>query len=177
MNAFYELLAFAIRNLVAFQRATGFPEWVNNHSAVWPVAETVHFIGLCLLIGAVGLFDLRLVGVAKSVPVATLKRLLPWGVAGFILCVLTGVLFVAGNAFAPGEYLRNISFLFKMLCLLLAGLNLLAFHVTGMNRAVDGIGAGESAPLAAKFMGAASIVLWVGVIVFGRFLPTLGDAF
>ena len=177
MSIFESVLAAAIRTLVAFQQATGFPRWVNDHSAVWPIAETLHFIGLCLLIGAVGIFDLRLVGVGKSVPVRALKRLLPWGVSGFILCIGTGLLFVAGNAFAPGEYLKNISFLFKMLCLVLAGLNLLAFHLTGMNQAVDAVGSGDDAPFGAKAMGAASLALWVGVIVFGRFLPTLGDAF
>ena len=28
----------------------------------WPICESLHFLGLCLLIGAIGLFDLRLMG-------------------------------------------------------------------------------------------------------------------
>ena len=52
------------------------------------LGETLHFFGIILLIGGVGLFDLRLLGVAKGLPVATVRRLLPWGVTGFILCVV-----------------------------------------------------------------------------------------
>ena len=43
----------------------------------WPVCESLHFIGLCLLFGTVGMFDLRLLGVAKRVPIAALHRLVP----------------------------------------------------------------------------------------------------
>ena len=56
----------------------------------WPLAETFHFIGLCLLVGIVGMFDLRILGIAKDLPLASLKRLLPWGVFGFVLCLVTG---------------------------------------------------------------------------------------
>ena len=45
---------------------------------------------LCLLIGIVGMFDLRILGIAKGLPLASLKRLLPWGVFGFVLCLVTG---------------------------------------------------------------------------------------
>ena len=62
----------------------------------WPLAETFHFIGLCLLVGIVGMFDLRILGIAKGLPLASLKRLLPWGVFGFVLCLVTGALFVLG---------------------------------------------------------------------------------
>lgn len=177
MDSLNDVLVLAIAALVKFQKATGFPQWVNLHSAVWPIAETLHFIGLCLLIGAVGTFDLRLLGVAKRAPVAALERLIPWGVCGFVLCLGTGVLFVAGNAFAPGEYLRNISFLWKMLFILFAGLNLLLFYVTGTAAKVRALSPEDDTPLLGKLIGGVSLLLWIGVIVFGRLLPTLGDAF
>ena len=40
----------------------------------WPMAESIHFIGLSLLVGTVGMFDLRLLGVAKQIPPAALHR-------------------------------------------------------------------------------------------------------
>ncbi len=167
----------AVEWLLQFQEATGFPQWVNAHSAVWPAGEILHFIGLCLLIGAVGGFDLRLMGLAKSVPVGALEKLIPWGVLGFVLCLGTGLMFIAGNAFAPGEYLRNTGFLWKVAFLLLAGMNLLMFYVTGTAAKVRTLGAGADTPWPAKAIGGISLFLWVGVIVFGRLLPTLGDAF
>jgi hypothetical protein len=167
----------AVETFVRLQQQSGFPEWVNNHSAVWPVAEIVHFLGLCLLIGAVGTYDLRLMGFARAIPMAPLQKLLRWGVLGFALCAATGALFVAGNAFAPGEYLRNISFLWKMVFIALAGVNLAVFHLTDAARQVEAVPAGGDTPTAAKLIGATSLLLWIGVIVFGRFLPVLGDAF
>ena len=49
----------------------------------WPTMESVHFLGLSLLIGAIGLFDLRLLGLAKRIPIAALHRLIPWGLTGY----------------------------------------------------------------------------------------------
>lgn len=177
MELVHDAVALGIATLLKFQHATGFPQWVNLHTSVWPIAEIVHFIGLCLLIGVVGGFDLRLMGLAKQVPIAALERLLPWGVVGFLACLGTGVLFVAGNGFAPGEYLQNVSFLWKMLFIVLAGVNLWVFHLTGTAARVGVLAPDADTPLLAKVIGGTSLLLWVGVIVFGRLLPTLGDAF
>jgi hypothetical protein len=177
MTFFETFLRNAVEMLLRFQNATGFPEWINSHGWVWPVGETLHFIGLCLLLGAVGLFDLRLIGVARGLPFAALERLIPWGVAGFLISLSTGVMFVLGNAFAPGEYLRNIAFFWKMLFIVLAGINLLVFYVSGTARTVEALGPGADAPFRAKVIGTVSLCLWVGVIFFGRMLPIIGDAF
>jgi hypothetical protein len=143
----------------------------------WPLAETFHFIGLCLLVGIVGMFDLRILGIAKGLPLASLKRLLPWGVFGFVLCLVTGLLFVLGigaNLYNDNAYdviVRDQYLQVKLLFIFLAGLNLLAFYLTGMSRAVDVLGKGDDAPPLAKAIAAASLFLWIGVIVFGRLIP------
>ena len=113
---------------------------------------------------------------AKGLPIAALRRLLPWGVFGFVLCVTTGALFVLGfqanlpvNAY---DVIRTDTWLqLKLLFILLAGMNLLAFYVTGMSRAVDGLGPGDDAPLLAKVIAGASLFLWLGVIYFGWLIP------
>jgi hypothetical protein len=56
----------------------------------WPIAESLHFLGLCMLVGCIGTFDLRLLGVARRVPIATVHRFIPWGIAGFVLNATTG---------------------------------------------------------------------------------------
>ena len=143
----------------------------------WPLCETLHFIGLCLLIGIVGSFDLRLLGVAKGLPLAALKRLLPWGVFGFVLCLITGGLFVGGiganlvgdNAF--DVIMRDIYLQLKLIFIFLAGINVLAFYLTGSARAVEALGPGDDAPPLAKVIAGASLFLWIGVVVFGRLIP------
>lgn len=132
----------------------------------WPVCESLHFAGLSMLFGTIGMFDLRLLGVANQVPIAALHRLVPWGVAGFLLNVSTGAMFLMTE---PDQYILNPSFHLKMLFMTLAGLNVLAFYLT-MFRGVKTVGAGEQAPRSAKMVAVASLFLWTGVIVCGRLL-------
>src|SRR5262245_65969348 len=57
----------------------------------WPIAESIHFLGLCLLIGCIGTFDLRLLGMAKRVPIAAMHRLIPFGMLGFVINASSGL--------------------------------------------------------------------------------------
>ena len=150
--------------------------FLSQYVWAWPLCETFHFFGICLLIGGVGMFDLRIIGMAKGLPVAALRRFLPYGVLGFILCAVTGALFVLGfRANLPlssYEVIKaDIWLQLKLLFILLAGVNLGAFYLTGMSRVVDALGPGEDAPLLAKVIAGTSLFLWFGVIYFGRLIP------
>jgi hypothetical protein len=142
----------------------------------WPLAETAHFVGLILLFGGVGLFDLRLLGVMKGLPVAPLRKLLPWGVFGFVLCVLSGLVFVLGlqaniQTNAYDVILTDPWLQLKLLFIGLAGLNLLLFYVTGVSSRVEDLGPEEDAPPLAKVIAGTSLFLWLGVIYWGRLIP------
>jgi hypothetical protein len=141
---------------------------------LWPLCETLHFIGLALLMAVVGLLDLRMLGFAKEIPLGPLQRLTPWGILGFAINLVTGVLFFVG---APSQYVTNIAFLFKMAFIALAGVNVILFYVTGLYRHIDSLPAGADAPTAAKLIAATSLVLWMGVLFWGRMLPFIGNAF
>ena len=132
----------------------------------WPIAESLHFLGLSMLIGAIGMFDLRLLGMAKRVSIAALHRLIPWGIGGYCLNITTGLMFLTT---APDQYIYNSSFHLKMLFMALAGLNVLIFY-SAVFRKVKTLGSGADAPWAAKFVGGASLFLWTGIIIFGRLL-------
>lgn len=155
----------------------GFVEtFIESYRWVWPLAETLHFVGLTLLVGIVTIYDLRLLGVADRMPLAPLRRLLPWAVFGFILCVCTGLMFVTGLwanvAVHPVEALVWDHYLqLKLAFIGLAGLNLLVLYQSGMIEAVDVLGPGEIAPVKAKVMAGASLFLWVGVVYWGRLIP------
>ena len=83
----------------------------------WPIAESLHFVGLSMLIGTVGIFDLRLMGVARRIPLSALHRLIPWGIAGFVVNILTGICFITN---AAGQYMYNPAFQLKMLSMSIA---------------------------------------------------------
>ena len=150
--------------------------WALNGGVpwIWPVCETLHFVGLALLVGCVGVFDLRLLGVAKGLEVGPLQRLVPWGIAGFVLNLITGALFFTGN---PYQYINNNAFWMKMLFVGLAGANVLVFYAAGLHRRVDAIGPGQDAPAFAKIVAAVSLVSWFGVVFWGRMLPFIGNSF
>jgi hypothetical protein len=145
-------------------------------SWVLPVCESLHFIGMAMLVGIVGVFDLRLLGMAKRLPVAPLQRLMPWALLGFVLSLGSGIVFITSN---PRQYLAplSLSFVAKMFFILLACLNVLFFYATGLKRAVDGVDAGQDAPLGAKVSAGVSLFLWVGVMYWGRVLQFFGKSF
>lgn len=149
--------------------------WINellvqNSAWSWPALETLHFFGMCILFGALLVMDLRLVGWDKAASFVDTEKLSRIAMAGFGINLITGVIFCFGD---PHRYFVNISFHIKMVLLLLAGLNFLYFKFKVQQLLVD-IGPGQSAPGIAKFSGAASLVLWLGVLSYGRLIPYLG---
>jgi uncharacterized membrane protein len=138
----------------------------------WPASETVHFIGLSLLFGVVLLVDLRMLGFMKAIPYSTLHRLLPWGVLGFGVNVVTGILFFIGAP--PDFYVNNPVFIWKLALILVAGANALYFTVVDQTWTLR---AGDTPPVAARVAAASGIFLWVGVIFCGQMLPFFGHSF
>ena len=130
----------------------------------WPVVEIVHFTGLCLLIGSVGMFDLRMMGFIRGLSFPALHKLVPFGVLGFALSVASGFLFVTSS---PDQYLYNPAWQVKMCLLALAGLNMALFYLTTSKR-LNMLGPDDPPPLAARLFAGVSLTCWVGVIAAGR---------
>jgi hypothetical protein len=132
----------------------------------WPAAESLHFIGLSLLVGCIGAFDLRLLGVGKRIPIAALHKLIPWGLIGFAINLLSGLSFLMTE---PDQYIYNPSFHFKLLFMAIAGLNASAFYAIAYRR-TTAPGAPADAPGIAKVIAAISLCAWIAVIICGRLL-------
>ena len=130
----------------------------------WPIAEIVHFTGLCLLIGAVGTFDLVMIGWVKGLRLASLHRLVPFGVLGFGLSLTSGSMFVVTS---PDQYLYNPAFQIKMVLLAIAGVNMALFYLVAA-RGLRGLPDGAPPPRKARIFAAGSLAAWFGVIACGR---------
>ena len=154
-----------------FMQAMVFSKWW------WTFMMIMHFLGLILIIGTVGLFDIRIMGFLKQLPIAPLHRLLPWGMAGLGVNILTGMLAFIGQ---PTNYIYRGDFWFKMLSLMLLGVNAAMFYMTNIFEGVEHVGPGEDASVSAKLVAASSLLLWFAVITFGRYiqfsLDTLGPS-
>ncbi|MEX2131378.1 MAG: hypothetical protein WD772_07810 [Pseudohongiellaceae bacterium] len=151
--------------MLSFSQTTGIYTFMNSAWG-WPIAESIHFLGLSLLLGCVGVFDLRMLGVARAIPLDALHRLVPFGVLGFALNLVTGIMFLTS---APDQYLYNPAVQLKMLFIGLAGANMLLFYRTVFRRAKSAA-AGSTMPRAAMIMGAVSLLCWSMVIVWGRLI-------
>lgn len=130
----------------------------------WPIAEIIHFTGICLLLGAVGMFDLRMMGVVRGISLGGLRKLIPYGVAGFVLSATTGFAFVVT---APDQYLYNPAWQTKMGFLVAAGVNMVLFYAT-VARQVHVLAADDAPPPVARIFAMVSLGCWLGVIACGR---------
>jgi len=151
--------------LLHFSQATGIYGFMNSTWG-WPIAESLHFLGLCLLLGTVGVFDLRILGLGKGIPLRALHRLVPVGVIGYLVNVTTGLMFLTT---APDQYLYNPAVQSKLFFMLIAGLNMLVFYATTatVTRATPAL---DSAPKRARAIAMISLVCWCAVIVCGRLI-------
>ena len=134
---------------------------------IWPLLQTLHYFGLCLLIGTVGFCDLRLFGMAKDVSPGGSHRLIRWGIAGFVLNMLTGIVFFSGH---PDQYAHSNAFYFNASFMAVAGANILAFYGTGAFSEVKALGPGADAPLRIKIIAATSLSMWIAVLICGRLI-------
>ena len=151
-------------------------EWLEKSSwavgirqSLWlyPALEIVHILGIVMLVGAAFLFDLRLLGFSRNLPVTGLsKHLLPWSQRGLILIVPSGVLLFITNAQALGT---DPVFWTKVGLIGVAALNVFVFHrlvYTPFKRH----GASGDLPGMAQLCAGISIVVWIAVVACGRLL-------
>ncbi len=137
---------------------------------LYPAVEIIHILGFVLLAGSIAMFDLRLLGFSRGIPVPALARhLLPWTLGSLVLIVPSGLLMFITHA---SDFIANPAFIAKMALLTLAGCNALAFHY-GPYRSVANWSTGVTAPGTARVCAAVSLAIWTGVIACGRLLAYL----
>jgi hypothetical protein len=134
---------------------------------LYPIVEIVHIVGFVVLVGAAAMFDLRLLGVSRPLPVAAMaQHLLPWARMSLVLVVPSGLMLFAANA---TELAENPAFRLKLVLIAAAFLNAAAFH-KGTFTSVGIWNQDAKTPTAAKLAAVFSLVLWTGVIACGRLL-------
>jgi hypothetical protein len=139
--------------------------FVGEKSWMWPALETLHFIGMTMLFGVSLLLMLRTLGMMKSISFSGLHRLLPIGVMGFVVNVITGMIFYIA---LPGNYVNKQTFHIKMLSIILGAIPILYFSLSD---APWKTGSNDNASAIAKVASVCLFVLLVVVVVTGRLLP------
>jgi hypothetical protein len=145
---------------------------VRESTWLFWAGQSLHFVGLSMLLGAMLIVDLRLLGFIQSVPVRAALAFRPLAIVGFLINLATGIEFFAMD---PFMYWPNPAFRMKMLLILLAGFNALTFGVMENRHALT-LGGGENVSALGRTCAGLSLLLWLGVLLLGRLLPSFEGA-
>lgn len=157
-----------MQSVGAALEGSGLGQYIAASAWAFPTFETVHVLFLGTVFGSIVLIDLRLIGLLfKNRRVTELSaEILPITWAAFLGAIISGGLLVSSQA---TTYFANTSFRLKMLMLALAAVNMLIFHLVTW-RTIERWDERGVPPLAARAAGLLSICIWVGVVVFGRWI-------
>jgi len=152
---------------LAWLETTGAATAMRQSLWLYPVVEILHILGFVVLVGSAAMFDLRLLGLSRQLPVTGMERhLLPWARAAVLVIVPTGALMFVAHA---TEFAGNPAFRLKLILLVIAALNAAVFHLRPFRRVAEW-DHGATAPLTARLAAGCSLALWTGVIACGRLL-------
>jgi hypothetical protein len=139
---------------------------IRESDNAFPIIESIHVLGITLLVGTIAVLDLRMLGVIlRPVPVTRVARaVFPLTWSGFAVMFASGFLLFWSEA-AKNYY--NPAFRIKLVLLMLVGLNPLIFHTT-IYRQVHEWELQERSPWRARAAAVVSLTLWSGIIIAGR---------
>jgi hypothetical protein len=155
-----------LTSIVTSIETSALGEWMRLSLKAMPVVESLHVLAIAVVFGTILVVDLRLLGLPNTRRAFTLVsgELLRFTWAAFVLATITGAMMFAANA---STYFDNTAFRFKMLALVAAGVNMAVFHgVT--QRGISRWDKNAPPPAGARLAGAASILIWITVVVLGR---------
>lgn len=154
----------------------GFLQWIEStelalyfRHSIWlyPAVEIIHIIGFAVLVGSAFLFDLRLLGLARKLPITLcISHFIRWARISFAVVLPSGIILFMVDATTIG---LNTAFRLKLFLILLAGLNAALFHFFTL-KTIDEWNVDRIPPLKAKLAGITSILLWFSVIAAGRLI-------
>jgi uncharacterized membrane protein SirB2 len=151
-----------------------FCDWLSNtpmslkiQTVLWiiPAVQTVHILCIAIVMSSMAMLDLRLVGVTgrqRSMSY-TIHRFVPWVWWVLPIMFVTGCILIVGE---PSRELLNPYFRAKMLMLLTVIVVTLVIQLRDRSES----GFWESRKVAARFAGAFSLLLWIGIITAGRWI-------
>ncbi|MCR5883674.1 hypothetical protein LRS03_12725 [Rhizobacter sp. J219] len=133
--------------------------WIATHPWAYPALETLHLVGVALLVGNLVLFEIRVWGLQAALPLRPLARLsLGLALAGFALAATSGGVMLASQWV---ELQANRALWLKAVLVIAAGANAAAFHLRGGLDKLDRV---------ARWQTALSMGLWLLVVACGRFI-------
>ncbi len=141
---------------------------IRENTLLFPLVEAIHVLAITMVVGTISIVDLRLMGLtSKGRAISSLtKEVLPITWVAFIIAAISGFLMFASNALV---YSSNFALQMKMVLLLVAFCNVLAFHFI-LERNIEHWDEEPKAPSLARLSGTLSLCLWIAIVVCGRWI-------
>ncbi|HUN26538.1 MAG TPA: DUF6644 family protein [Steroidobacteraceae bacterium] len=158
----------ALNQLLTLIENTPVGTAVRESTWLFPTIETLHVLSITLVVGTIMIVDFRLINVASRRRAVSelMSEVLPWTWTAFVCAVITGSLLFSSAAV---KYAHSAVFEFKMLMLVLAGINMTVFHL-GTYRSVARWDRDVLTPRGARISAALSLCIWVTVVSLGRWI-------
>jgi hypothetical protein len=158
----------SVLDIINTLQASGPAEWMRSSVKAMPIVEAIHVLAAATVFGSILIVDLRLLGLrdARRAFTRVSDEMLRFTWFAFGIAVVTGALMFVANAMT---YYNNTAFRLKLVAIVLAGINMAIFQKLTLN----GVAAWDSkgpAPTAGRIAGALSVLLWIAVIFFARWI-------
>lgn len=141
---------------------TAFAEWAMSSPLAYPVANTAHVLALVMLLGGIGLVDLRVLGLFRRLPIEPLAAaLVPIAASGLLILAATGSVMFAADAKTLAE---SGTFRLKLVLIALALANVALFRWR-FGRVMP-----RQPSAGAKALAVLSLLLWIAIAVAGRLI-------
>ena len=137
----------------------------------FPFLESIHVLASTFLVGSILMVDLRLLGLAARSHAASriIREIVPWTWGAFAVSTLAGLgMFIV----RADHYVDSRAFQVKAVLLVLVGINMAVFHL-GTARGMPRWDTAAVTSAAARFAGACSLLLWVGIMLASRWIGHL----
>ena len=147
---------------------SGVAVWIRESGVLYgyPLILFLHTLGLSTLVGLSSAVNLRLLGFASRIPLASLDRLFSLMWAGLALTAATGVLLFVADA---TKHSTNPAFLVKLVFVVLA-VTALALIWTRVFR-----GQHSAGPDGGRILAAFSLACWFGALSAGRLMAYIAE--
>ncbi len=162
----------------------GFTDWLSQTSLnaflsdttnfwTWliiPISQSVHIISVAIVMMAVGLLNLRLLGVTgtRQTFAQLTRHLMPWFWGALIALFLTGTLQTIAE---PQRELLNVGFRTKMVMLLITVVITMYYEST-IKKDPNYWNSPDHRAMA-NVLASVSLVLWIGIAAAGRMIAYL----
>jgi hypothetical protein len=154
--------------------ATWLAKWIREDPSPFAFAGILllHTVGMSLVVGINAGIDLRVLGLAREMPLAPLEKFFPVLWIGFYINAISGILLLYADA---STKLINPDFWVKLVFITLAVITLKRLRrVVFTGPQIDS----KPLPANAKLLAVASLFFWVGAVVAGRlmaYIPHLSN--